>query len=120
MKRFLIDAVLMLGLVMAASAYACAAGHSTVLTFGASIDAGVTYNVYRATGKCPATGTPSGATKITSGLTVLTFADTNVAAGNVFAYYVTAQLNGVESGPSNCADATTPVGAPGALTAVPN
>ncbi|HKT10337.1 MAG TPA: hypothetical protein VJW77_00790 [Terriglobia bacterium] len=118
--RFIKDLVLAVALVMAASAYACAAGHSTTLTWGASVDTGVTYNVYRATGSCPASGIPSGATKITSGLTALTYLDTNVSAGNVFAYYVTAQLNGVESGPSNCADATTKVGAPGTLAAVPN
>lgn len=110
-----VTALLSALLMLAATDYACAAGHHTDLSWGASIDTGVTYNVYRATGPCPSTGIPTGATKIQTGLTVLTYSDTNVVAGNKFAYYITAQLNSVESPASNCADATTPVGAPGAL-----
>lgn len=94
----------------------CAQSHHTDLKWGASADAGVTYNVYKAIGACPATGLPTGATQIANLLTLLTFSDTNVQVGQTACYYVTAQLNGTESGPSNTKQAVTPVGAPGALT----
>lgn len=103
--RILLLAILILPLM------ADAAVHYTVITWNASGDTGATYNVFKASGSCPASGIPTGATKIASGLTALTFTDSasTLTAGQVNCYYVTAQVNGTESGPSNTAGATTPV-----------
>lgn len=84
-----------------------AAGHSTVLSWTASTDipgaipAGSGYNVYRSTGACPATGSPTSAVKLnTAVVAALTFTDSTVTAGQ-WCYYATTLLNGVESVPSN-------------------
>src|SRR5579859_4798214 len=77
--------------------------HQAVITWVAQTDAtaSTTYNVYRATAACPASGTDSltftklNATPITS----LTYTDGNLAVGN-YCYYVTQVLNGVEASPS--------------------
>ena len=92
-----------------------AASHEVDLAWTASVDAGVTYNIYRAAGTCPATGVPTGATQVKSGIAVLTYQDTTVQPGS-YCYYATATLNGAESGPSNTALAQVPVGAPSALS----
>lgn len=110
------NTLLILGVLLILPIKVCAQSHHTDLKWTASVDSGVTYNVYKAAGACPATGLPTGATKITSAVTLLTFSDTNVQVGQTACYYVTAQLNGTESGPTNTASATTPVGAPGPLT----
>lgn len=76
------------------------AQHSVSLSWGASPDAvtnpSLTYNVYRASGVCPT----SGFTKIASAVNALNYSDASVEAG-AYCYYVTADLNGVESIPSN-------------------
>lgn len=80
-------------------------GHSVVATWTASSDAGSAYNIYRASGACPASGT-AGFSKVGStAVGVLTFNDTTVTAGS-FCYYVTATLAGAESKPSNLAPAS--------------
>ncbi len=71
-----------------------------------------TWNVYRATGLC--SGTPV-FSKLASALTVLTFTDATITAGN-YCYAVTATVNGVESPQSNLAGAPIPAFAPTQLT----
>ncbi len=94
----------------------CAQVHHTDLSWTASADAGVAYNVYKAIGACPSTGLPSGATKIASAITKTAYSDNAVSPGQTACYYVTATLNGSESAPSNTAPATTPIAPPGTLT----
>lgn len=83
--------------------------HQAVLSWAAPTDAvpGSTYNVYRASGACPASGL--GAlifTKVNStGITTLTYTDTGLAVG-VYCYYATQVQNTVESVPSNTAGGT--------------
>ena len=85
-------------------AVAAATVHSVVLTWLASADAGVAYNVYRLAGTCPSSGT-AGFTLLASAVTALTYTDTTVTVGSSFCYYATATLNGLESVPSNLAPA---------------
>jgi len=88
------------------------AAHNVVLNWNADADA-VTYDVYR--------GTQSGkenATPVATGLTVTTFTDTNVVAGQTYFYYVTAVNGANQSAPSNEANATIPFAPPTGLTAV--
>lgn len=79
------------------------AQHSVSLAWGASPDAAgnpsLTYNVYRASGICP-NGSPVGFTKVASAVNALSYTDSSVGAGS-YCYYVTAQLAGAESVPSN-------------------
>jgi hypothetical protein len=77
--------------------------------------AGVTYNVYRATGLCSGTPTFS---KLSTAVVTLAFSDTTVTPGN-YCYQVTATVASVESAPSNQAAAAVPAFAPTALTATP-
>lgn len=100
MKRVLLLVVL--------SACPAFAQHSVVLTWNASTDAAanpsLTYNVYRSTVACPASGVPAGATKVGSAVAALTYTDSTVQVGTN-CYYVTSQLNGAESVGSNTAPA---------------
>jgi hypothetical protein len=97
-----------------------AAVHYTVITWNSSADAGATYDVYKAPGVCPATGIPTGAVTIATGLNVLTYTDSSptLVAGQTNCYYVIAKLNGVSSSPSNTSIAITPVGNPSSCKAV--
>jgi hypothetical protein len=61
------------------------------------------YNVYRASGACPA----SGFTLLASSVAATTYTDSTASAGRTFAYQVTANYQGCESSPSNCASATS-------------
>ena len=100
MKRWLLLLLLLVPL-----AFANTPGQVTVtLTWNASPTAGVTYNVYRgsATGVCSGIPTP-----IKTGLSVLTFIDTNVTSGQTYVYAVTA-VKGGESACSNEAQVTVP------------
>jgi len=79
-----------------------ATAHSVNLTWTASTDTGVAYNVYRATGTCP-TGAPTGAILLNTspiGAGALTYTDATVTPGQ-WCYYATSTLNGMESIPSN-------------------
>ena len=103
--------ILLLLPLLLLSSPAKAQAHSAVLSWNASPDAGVSYNVYRLTGACPASGT-AGFTKLNAAaVTTLTYTDSTVALGAV-CYYVTATLNGAESVPSNTASAVVLPGAP--------
>jgi hypothetical protein len=92
-----------------------AQAHSATLTWTASTDSGVNYNIYRISGVCPSTAT-SGFAKITAApLTATTFTDSTVVPGT-YCYYATAVLNGTESLPSNLASAVILPAAPTALS----
>jgi len=92
-----------------------AQAHSVTLTWTSSTDAGVTYNVYRLSGACPATVT-AGFSKITpSSIAATTFTDSAMAPGT-YCYYATSVLNGAESLPSNLATAVILPGAPTAMS----
>lgn len=65
-----------------------------------------TYNVYRAPVACAATAPTPVFTKInTAGVAPKTYTDMNVAVGQSYCYYVTAQVNTHESVPSNNTEA---------------
>lgn len=79
-------------LVLCICAVASTPGKTVTLTWNASPSSGVTYNVYRSvvTGSCFTT-------KIASGITPLTYADSTVVAGTTYFYSVSAQNSGGES-----------------------
>jgi hypothetical protein len=92
-----------------------AQAHSVSLSWTASTDSGVSYNVYRLSAACPATGT-AGFTKITATTVIATtYTDGTVAPGT-YCYYATSVLNGSESVPSNLASAVILPAAPTALS----
>lgn len=74
---------------------------------------GVTYTIHRATGMC--SGTPTYSTLATA-IVPKTYVDNTVIPGN-YCYMVTANLNGMESAPSNTAAAPVPPFIIGSLTA---
>lgn len=87
--------------------------HSVTLTWTDTLNpAGTTYSVYRATGLC--SGTPA-FSKIASALTVKTYLDTTVIAGN-YCYTATATAGGMESAPSNTSLAPVPSFPPAQLS----
>lgn len=87
--------------------------HSAILTWQASTDAVAGYNIYRGTNP-PGN---EGATPINASLvTLLTYTDTTVVAGEKVDYVVTAvSAAGVESVHSNEVSAVIPVSAPTGL-----
>jgi hypothetical protein len=88
--------------------------HTVALTWTASIDGGVV-SVYRATGAC----SPSSIfTKVTSGVTGLTYTDTALTPGT-YCYQVTTVVNNAESNPSNQVTAVILPAPPTTLGAVP-
>lgn len=92
-----------------------AQSHSVSLEWTASTDSGVSYNVYRFSGACPASGT-AGFSKITTATVIATaYTDTTVAPGS-YCYYATAVLNGAESLPSNLVSAVILPAAPTSLS----
>jgi hypothetical protein len=112
MKRLSLLFVLAALVILARPAYA--APHSVSLSWTASTDAGVGYNVYRLGGNCP-TGAPTGFTKVnTACVSATTFTDSGMAPGN-YCYYVTSALGGAESVPSNTVEAVILPAAPTAV-----
>lgn len=104
-------------------ASAQSAQHKVTLSWTASPDSTAanpgTANVWRATGACPTTGAPTGATEIsTSAPAGGPYVDSNVAAGSTYCYYVTATISGATSGPSNTTQPTVGPFPPGGLTVV--
>ena len=90
---------------------AAAQGHQATLTWQTPSDvtAGSTYNVYRASGVCPATA-PGTLTWTKLGtVSALTLVDTTITVG-AWCYYVVQVQNSIESAPS----------IPGGGTAQPN
>ena len=104
---------LLLLLLCLASALLAQTTHSATLVWqDATNPAGTTYSVYRSTGLC--SGAPV-FSKIASALTVKTYVDSTVTAGN-YCYQVTATSGGMESAPSNQAPAPVPSFPPQSLT----
>jgi fibronectin type 3 domain-containing protein len=92
-----------------------AQAHAVSLTWTASTDGGVSYNIYRFSGACPSSGT-SGFSKITgTPVSGTAYTDSTVAAGT-YCYYATSVLNGAESAPSNLASAVILPASPTALS----
>lgn len=108
-----------------------ATAHFVVLTWS-DTDTGVTFNVYKAAGACPAAApsgfpaTPSPFTKIASAIAPLTFTDSssNLTAGTVWCYTTTSFIAATstaaaqESAASNLAPATIPLLAPTVTTII--
>ena len=88
----------------------CHAAHCVDLSWGASPDPVVGYNVYRST----VSGGPYTLLNSTP-VTALTYSDSAVTAGTKYFYVVRAELAGVESVNSNEASATVPIAPPVAL-----
>jgi hypothetical protein len=75
---------------------------------------GVTYNVYRSAGSCPA---ETFAKINTAPVAVKAYTDADIAPGR-YCYYVTAEAAGLESDPSNKAQADAKPFSPDGLTVV--
>jgi hypothetical protein len=91
-------------------------GRTVNLTWTASATSSVSYNAYRATGTCAAA---SGFAKInTAAIGTTSYSDTSMPATGTFCYYVTAAAGGLESVPSNKAEAIVPPAPATALSAV--
>ena len=82
----------------------CHAAHGVDLSWGASPDPGVGYNVYRST----VSGGPYTLLNTTP-QTGLTYSDSAVTVGATYYYVVRATLVGLESANSNEAHATIPI-----------
>lgn len=110
-RAILIVALLItLGLGSCAAQTAGSAQHHASLSWTASGDAGVTYNVYRMIGACPATGAMPAAVKIGSAEAgVVTFSDADVVAGMTYCYTVRATNGTAESADSNYVSGTIPL-----------
>lgn len=93
MRKLLLLLVLLVPLTLSA--------HSVTLSWTASTDSGVTYNIYRATGVCPVSGIPAQATEMATGITITSWTDTTVIWKQTYCYYATATKSGKESIPSN-------------------
>lgn len=104
--RLVVAAVLLFAVAVFPGVSRAQAAHQAVLTWVAPTDAvaGSTYNVYRASGGCPATGvgTLTFAKVNAGGVTALTYTDSGLAVG-VYCYYVTQVQNASESIPGNTA-----------------
>lgn len=116
MKRILF--VLALALAGFASVPANAQAHSASFKWTASTDlpgtipSGSGYNMFRASGVCPVSGIPAGATQLnTTPIAALVFTDSTVQAGS-WCYYATTTISGTQSGPSNTVTAAIPVAPP--------
>lgn len=85
---------------------AAAQTHKAVLTWSAPSDAvaSSTYNAYRASGACPASGlgTLTFSKINTAAISGLTYSDPGLSVG-VYCYYVTQVQSSIESVPSNTA-----------------
>lgn len=101
--------------ILLAPLSAMASSYSTALAWVAGTNASG-YNVYRATGKCPAVVNPTvaGFSKIGSSTTV-SYMDSTVTAGT-WCYFVTGTDSGTESAPSNAATSYVVPAAPTGLT----
>ena len=103
--------------ILALSFAGAASAHSVSLSWTASTDmptitSGNGYNVYRASGACPATGVPTTAAVVNSTVVAaVTYTDSTVTPG-AYCYYVETSLNGAVSVPSTTAQGNVPVAPP--------
>lgn len=107
---------------LAAQATGTPAGPYVALSWIASPSAsavtGLTYTVLRAAGLCGATGQAFAPLSGAAGITGTAFEDTAVVPGGQYSYETVAVApDGVESAPTNCADATIPIEPPSGETA---
>jgi hypothetical protein len=111
MKR--IPALALVLALLASATLAQATGHSVTLSW-TNADTGVTNNMYRLVGACPAslTGTfPFGFTKInTSAIASSPYVDSNVIVASTYCYFATEVLGTQESAASIAVSATIPLG----------
>ena len=105
MKKALLQAATLL---LAVSSFAQST-HSVVLNWTASSDAKanptLTYNVYRAPGNCSDPLLPKPIKINSTPVRTVSFIDTSVSEGNSYCYIAKSALNGLESVPSNTAQA---------------
>ena len=113
MKRILILTALILAVAASMETplrvlHAAGSGHNVVLTWIASSSAATyptgAYSVFRGS-----SAGGEGATAIASGVSALTYTDTNVVANSTYYYTVEFCVGSVCSGPSNEASATIPL-----------
>jgi hypothetical protein len=119
--------LLLLALVIATTAAAQQPVHKSTLNWIASPDAATNptlfYNVYRALGPCPATGSPTTLANIGSTLAgALSYVDVGVNVAQSYCYIVRSAVkdgsgNLVESADSVSAQAVIPLARPSGLTA---
>jgi hypothetical protein len=88
---------LVLTILFCGAAFAQNQIHNAVLAWSEA-DAGTTFNVYRAPAAC---STGPTFTKVATGLSVLTYTDTPLIAGQAYCYQVTAVIGTSESVASN-------------------
>lgn len=104
-------------LSLAVFALAVSAHASSILwTWTPPSSGASSYNLYQASGNCPATGIPIGAMKIATGTTLTSFTQSTVPTGVTCTYVTAVSAVGVEGPPSATFqfDATAPT-APGSL-----
>ena len=98
------------GVPMLAGATLPAATHYSTLAWTNPNGTNGTVAVYAASGQCPGSGIPTGATLLTSTAPAAgPYTDLFVTAAQTRCYYVEAVVNGVSSVPSNTVSGTTPV-----------
>lgn len=114
MKRLLLLTVAAVSVALPAAAQSHAITLGWTDTANTNVQA---YNLYRASGTCPAnpplSSPPAGFTLVLSvgaavGTTTHTAIDSTVAPGNTYCYVVTAVVAAVESAPSNMATGVEP------------
>lgn len=102
-----------LGLALLAAPLNAQTQHRVVISWTDTVNpSGTVYSVYRATAACSANPT---LTKLTSGLTAMTYTDSTVTPGTTYCFAVTANGPGGESAFSNEAGAVIPT-PPNAVT----
>jgi hypothetical protein len=98
-------------LLVSLAAFAQNGSHVAVVQWTDTLNpAGTTYNVYRQNAACPPTPPTStaGFTELTNApVSGLLYSDSTVTAGT-WSYVVTANVNGVQTGPSPCGQGTVP------------
>ena len=112
MMKYLLVVVFIL-----ASAIFAEAQHSVDLAWTASVDTGVTYNIYRAPMRCALTNPASFAQVNPAPITALTYTDP-IATPGTYSYEATAVLGGLQSIPSNKVRVDVLVGRPTSLTVI--
>jgi hypothetical protein len=101
-------AIIVLAVLALLASGAQAQAHSATLSWTAPSDAvsGSTYNVYRASGSCPATVTPGSPwVQLKTGLTTTSYTDSTITVG-AWCFYVTQVQASIESAPSTDAGGT--------------
>jgi hypothetical protein len=113
----------LLAVLLLAGSLAAQSSHSVALNWTASSDAtsnpSLAYNVYRVSADCSTPVLPTFVKQNSTPVTTVTYNDGSVSVGQSYCYRVTSALNGLESAPSNTANAVILPAAPSALVASP-